>query len=143
MPRGLETGQTHDARERIDARERLAGNERYLLASFNRSRCAVPLSLIDRIVRQPVVEPWEGQGAIQGFVFVEGWLVWLLEPSQVFMDISGLHKSGDWLLILREEQGLGRIGVMADDVKGPVAFARIDHARILQRRRGEEFDEFR
>jgi len=143
MPRGLETVQTPDARERIDARERLDANERYLIATFNRSGYAVPLSLIDRIVRQPKVQAWQGSGVVQGFVFVEGWVVWLLDAGQVFVDLQRTNSVCDWLLVMKEDHGLSRIGVLADEVKGPVAFARIEHARILQRRRVDEAYELR
>lgn len=135
--------QTPDVRERPEFRERPDLKERYFLASFHRSQCAVPLSLIDRVVREPNIQAWEGNGVVQGYVLVEGWLVWLLEPAEVFSDLPRRPRQGDWLMVLKEEKGLSRLGVLADDVRGPVAFARIDHARILQRRRGEALDEFR
>ncbi|NDG82511.1 MAG: hypothetical protein EBX44_12045, partial [Betaproteobacteria bacterium] len=140
---GLETVQAPDIRERSDSRERLDAKERYLLAGVGRSQYAIPLSLIDRVVRDPVIHDWDGQGVVHGFVLVEGWLVWLVDASQVFTEMPRMQAQGDWLLILKEEQGLSRIGLLAEDVKGPVAFARIEHARIVQRRRGEELDDFR
>ncbi|NDF75326.1 MAG: hypothetical protein EB133_00365 [Betaproteobacteria bacterium] len=143
MPQGLETVQAPDIRERSDSRERLDAKERYFVASLGRSQYAIPLSLIDRVVRDPDIQGWEGQGVVQGFILVEGWLVWLVDASQVFMETPRTQAKGDWLLILKEELGLSRIGVLAEDVKGPVAFARIEHARIVQRRRGEELDDFR
>jgi len=122
--------------------------ERYLLATFEGTQCAVPLSCIDRMVRDPSVEPWDGRGVVRGFVMVEGWLVWVVAAAEIFPDfldadssvraIGGFPAafsesiSGHWLMLFRQEEGLTRVGVLAEHVKGPLAFDRIANLRILR-----------
>jgi len=37
-------------------------------------------------------------------------------------------------LVLKEELGLSRVGVLADDIKGPVSQSKLQHIKRLQRR---------
>jgi len=131
MPRGLETVQTPDARER------------FMLASFGQTRCAIPLSQIERVVANPKIHSWPGRGLVQGYAHVEGWLVWLLPAGQLFSDLGSSQAGGDWLLVLKEAGGLTSSGVLAAEVRGPVSEFRLDQAKRLQRRSEDDLDEFR
>jgi len=117
--------------------------DRYVVASFGRNRFAVPLGCIERVVRGPDVKPWVGRGLVQGFVSVDRWVVWLLHPGTVFPALGRVQGRGEWLLVLREELGLSRLGVLAEDVRGPIGQTRIDGLRILQRRANDELEEAR
>ncbi|NBO81859.1 MAG: hypothetical protein EBU75_03270 [Betaproteobacteria bacterium] len=127
----METVQTPDARER------------FMLASFGQTRCAIPLGQIERIVSNPKVQAWSGRGLVQGYVLVEGWLVWVLPAGQLFSDLGSAPSQGDWLLVLKEEDGLTRSAVLATEVKGPVSSLRLDQVKRLQRRGEDVLDEFR
>jgi len=65
--------------------------ERFLLATFDRTQCAIPLTCIDRMVREPLVKPWLGRGGVRGFVMIEGWLVWVVAADEIFPDLNGLE----------------------------------------------------
>ena len=117
--------------------------ERFMLARFGQSLCAIPLGLIERVVSNPKINPWPGRGPVQGYVQVEGWLVWLLPAGQLFSDLGSLHGGGEWLLVLKDDSGLTRTGVLASDVRGPVSEFRLEHAKRLQRRSEDALDEFR
>jgi hypothetical protein len=123
--------------------------ERYLLATFERSQCAVPLTCIDRMVREPAVQPWVGRASVRGFVMVEGWLVWVVAAVEVFPDLSDAEtpqrpnggsqqaaaaeaQQGSWLMLFRQEGGLSRLGVLADSVKGPLSLDRLSNLRIVR-----------
>lgn len=117
--------------------------DRYVLASFGRNRFAVPLGVIERVVRSPTIQPWLGRGLVQGFSAVDRWIVWLLHPGSVFPALGRVQGRGDWLLVLREDSGLSRLGVLAEDVRGPVGQMRLDGLRVLHRRANDELDEAR
>jgi chemotaxis signal transduction protein len=117
--------------------------ERYMLASFGQTRCAIPLSQIERIVANPKVHSWPGRGLVQGYVHVEGWLVWILPAGQLFSDLGSAPSLGDWLLVLKEDEGLTRSAVLATEVKGPVSALRLDQTKCLTRRSEDALDEFR
>ena len=117
--------------------------ERFMLASFGQTRCAIPLSQIERVVANPKVHDWPGRGLIQGFVHVEGWLVWILPAGQLFEDLGSAPTRGDWLLVLKEAEGLTRSGVLATEVRGPISEFRLDQAKRLQRKSEDALDEFR
>lgn len=117
--------------------------ERFMLASFGQTRCAIPLGQIERIVSNPKVQAWSGHGLVQGYVLVEGWLVWVLPAGQLFSDLGSAPSQGDWLLVLKEEDGLTRSAVLATEVKGPVSSLRLDQVKRLQRRGEDVLDEFR
>ncbi len=117
--------------------------ERYMLASFGQTRCAIPLSQIERVVVNPKIQKWPSRGLIQGYAHVEGWLVWVLPASQVFSDLVSPQIGGDWLLVLKEAEGLTRPGVLASEVRGPVSEFRLEQAKRLQRRGDDDLDEFR
>jgi len=123
--------------------------ERYLLATFERTQCAIPLTCIDRMVREPEVQPWVKRAAVRGFVMVEGWLVWVVAAGEVFPDLAEAESpprskgvfqhavaaealQGSWLMLFRQEGGLSRLGVLADTVKGPLSLDRVSNLRIVR-----------
>jgi hypothetical protein len=61
-------------------------------------------------------------------------MVWVLDASRVFVDFEEVNVNGSWLLVLKEELGLCRVGVLADDIKGPVSQSKVQHIKRLQRR---------
>lgn len=130
MPRGRETVQTPDARER------------FMLASFGQTRCAISLGQIERVIRGPRVQHWPGNGSVKGVVRAEGWLVWLLSPGKLFPELGDARGAGDWLLVLKAASGLTRVGVLAQSVSGPVANLSLGNVKILRHKRVEDFDEF-
>jgi chemotaxis signal transduction protein len=116
--------------------------ERFMLASFGQTRCAISLGQIERVIRGPRVQRWPGNGSVQGIVRAEGWLVWLLSPGQVFPELIRGQGAGDWLLVLKATSGLTRVGVLADAVSGPVANLSLGKVKILHHKRVEDLDEF-
>jgi len=117
--------------------------ERFILASFGRNPFAVPLAVVERVVRNPQVNPWLGRGLVQGFSSVDHWIVWLLHPGSVFPALGRVQGRGEWLLVLRDESGLSRLGVLAENVRGPVSSTRLEGLRVLHRRANDELEEAR
>ena len=109
-------------------------SDRYMLVSFDGRRYAIPLKMLERVVANTRCDPWIGRGDVKGSSHVAGWMVWILDASQVFVDFEEVNVNGSWLLVLKEELGLSRVGVLADDIKGPVSQSKLQHIKRLQRR---------
>jgi hypothetical protein len=61
----------------------------------------------------------------------------------LFEDLGSAPTGGDWLLVLKEAEGLTRSGVLATEVRGPISEFRLDQAKRLQRKSEDALDEFR
>ena len=109
-------------------------HERFLLVTIGLAQYALKLGDVDRVMRQPLFADWQGRGAVQGYVIVEGFLVWVVGPRQVFggFDLGG-SRGRDWLIVLRDAHGLTRLGILADDVRGPIANSRLGQISVLSR----------
>lgn len=119
------------------------GSERFLLATIGAFQYALRLGDLDRVLRKPSLTEWRGGGVVQAYSMVEGLLVWVVGPAQVFEGYDKSTSRGrDWLLVLKDFDGLTRLGVLADDVRGPVAYARLGQVSVLNRQ-GVQSDELR
>lgn len=110
------------------------GHQRFLLATIGPTQHAIRLGDVDRVIRQPSIADWQGRGIVQAYALVEGLLVWIVSPSQLFSSFDrGASRSRDWLIVLKDGEGLTRLGVLADDVRGPIAYSRLGQVAILGR----------
>lgn len=110
------------------------GHERFLLLAIGQTQHAVKLGDVDRVIRKPSIVDWQGRGAVQAYAWVEGILVWIVSPSQLFSAFDrGSSRSRDWLVILKDAEGLTRLGFLVDDVRGPVAYSRLGQVTVLGR----------
>jgi len=108
--------------------------ERYLIASFDGKDYALQMGGVERVVPNPTTSAWEGRGEVRAYAQVAGWIVWLLDPGKLFVDHDHTVAKGEWLLILKDELGLTRLGCLADDVRGPVSESRLHQIKRLHRR---------
>lgn len=119
------------------------GHERFLLATIGPTQNALKLGDVDRVIRQPSLVNWQGRGVVQAYALVEGLLVWVVSPNEVFLSFDrGASRSRDWLIVLKDAEGLTRLGFLADDVRGPVAYGRLGQVTVLSRN-GVPVDESR
>lgn len=110
-------------------------NERFVLVRFGEEKVAIEIGHLERVVRQPSSRPWLGKGSVRAWCPVDGWLVWILDPPSLFADVPRQASLGrEWLIILKANDGLTRMGLFVDDVKGPYGSDRINGHRVIQRR---------
>lgn len=110
------------------------GHERFLLITIGQFKYALRLGEVDRVVRQPFLVDWLGGGAIQAYSLIEGCLVWVVGTGQLFSGFErGTNRTSDWLIVLRDVEGIARVGIVADDVRGPVSQPRLGQATVLSR----------
>jgi hypothetical protein len=108
--------------------------ERFLLVTIAGTQHALKLGDVDRVIRRSSLVDWRGGGSVQAYTMVEGYLVWIVEPAQLFAGFDRLlGRPPNWLIMLKDSEGLTRLGFLADDVRGPIAYARLGQVRVLNR----------
>jgi hypothetical protein len=108
---------------------------RFVLVELGASRFAIPTGELAHIVRNPKGNEWRGNGVVRSWCVFEGYVVWILDPSELF-DTASKQVSIDraWLLVLKATGGLSRLGMFADDVKGPYGHERIGGHLVVKAR---------
>ena len=109
--------------------------DRFVLAKLGASRLAISTSELAHIVRGPKSHEWRGNGSVRAWCTFEGSLIWVLDPHVLFEGASKLISiDREWLLVLKAAGGLCRLGMFADDVKGPYGQDRIDGHLVVRSR---------
>ncbi len=108
--------------------------ERFLLVTIAGTQHALKLVDVDRVIRRSSLIDWRGGGSVQAYTMVEGYLVWIVAPAQLFVGFDRLlGRPSNWLIVLKDSEGLTRLGFLADDVRGPIGHARLGQVGVLNR----------
>jgi len=108
---------------------------RFVLVKIGASRLAIPTREVAHISRHPKADEWRGNGVVRSWCTFEGYVVWILDPGVLFEGASKqVSIDRAWLLVLKSTGGLSRLGMFADDVKGPYGHDRIDGHLVVKAR---------
>jgi hypothetical protein len=108
---------------------------RFVLVKVGASRFAIPTCELAHISRHPKFDDWRGNGVVRSWCSFEGYVVWILDPCVLFEGASKqVSIDRAWLIIFKSTGGLSRLGMFADDVKGPYGHHRIGGHLVVKPR---------